>query len=82
MLVSLEGHTKAVTSAVFSPDGSRVITASLDDTFKLWDVHLETRDPNEIAALVKCRVPWRLQEGKLVPATPDPSACPKAAAAR
>jgi WD40 repeat protein/uncharacterized caspase-like protein len=31
------GHTDGVVYAQFSPDGSRVITASLDKTAKIWD---------------------------------------------
>ncbi|NEP27000.1 TIR domain-containing protein, partial [Moorena sp. SIO3I6] len=31
-------HEKAVTSAVFSPDGSIILTASKDRTAKLWDL--------------------------------------------
>jgi hypothetical protein len=34
---SLEDHTNAVTSAVFSPDGARIVTASWDKTAKVWD---------------------------------------------
>jgi WD40 repeat protein len=33
----LKGHTRTVTSAAFSPDGKRVVTASGDDTARLWD---------------------------------------------
>jgi WD40 repeat protein len=33
----LEGHTKAVGSAVFSPNGTTILTASFDNTAKLWD---------------------------------------------
>ncbi|MCH9808862.1 MAG: hypothetical protein K0U74_14130 [Alphaproteobacteria bacterium] len=33
----LEGHTRTVTSAVFSPDGDTVLTASGDATARLWD---------------------------------------------
>jgi len=33
----LEGHTEGVTSAVFSSDGTRVVTASYDGTARLWD---------------------------------------------
>ena len=31
------GHTEAVSSVAFSPDGSRVLTGSYDYTTKLWD---------------------------------------------
>jgi WD40 repeat protein/serine/threonine protein kinase len=36
-LVTLKGHTSMVGSASFSPDGSRVVTASADKTAKVWD---------------------------------------------
>jgi WD40 repeat protein len=34
----LRGHGAALTSAAFSPDGMRVVTASADKTARLWDV--------------------------------------------
>jgi hypothetical protein len=34
---TLDGHLSLVTSAAFSPDGSRVVTASWDKTARLWD---------------------------------------------
>jgi WD40 repeat protein/tRNA A-37 threonylcarbamoyl transferase component Bud32 len=36
-LLTLKGHTGAVRSASFSPDGSRIVTASQDNTAKVWD---------------------------------------------
>ena len=36
-VLTLKGHTGCVTSASFSPDGSRVVTASDDKTAKVWD---------------------------------------------
>ena len=36
--VSLSGHTDDVRSACFSPDGSKIVTASDDETAKIWYV--------------------------------------------
>ncbi len=33
----LIGHAEAVTSVAMSPDGSRIVTGSFDDTAKVWD---------------------------------------------
>jgi len=33
----LTGHTSAVSSAAFSPDGNRIVTASWDKTARVWD---------------------------------------------
>ena len=33
----LQGHTGSVKSAAFSPDGARIVTASDDNTARLWD---------------------------------------------
>jgi WD40 repeat protein len=35
---TLLGHERAVTSLAWSPDGSKIATASEDDTVKVWDV--------------------------------------------
>ena len=36
-LKSLAGHTDAVLSVAFSPDGSRIISGSYDNTVRVWD---------------------------------------------
>ena len=37
--IKLGGHTAAITAVAFSPDGTRVLTGSQDNTAKLWDAH-------------------------------------------
>jgi WD40 repeat protein len=39
LMAILEGHTGAVRSAAFTPDGRRVVTASADGTARIWDLH-------------------------------------------
>jgi len=36
-LVSLAGHTGSITQAHFSPDGRRIVSASMDGTFRVWN---------------------------------------------
>ncbi|MDQ1354155.1 MAG: hypothetical protein QG657_4464 [Acidobacteriota bacterium] len=36
-IADFKGHTDGVNSAVFSPDGKQILTASSDKTAKLWD---------------------------------------------
>ena len=36
-LVSLRGHEDFIESGVFSPDGKRVVTTSLDKTARIWE---------------------------------------------
>ena len=38
VLATLQGHSAAVLYANFSPDGQRIVTASSDNTAKLWAV--------------------------------------------
>src|SRR6516164_448487 len=44
---ALGGHDSPVKSAAFSPDGSRIVTASRDNTARIWDA----ASANEIAVL-------------------------------
>ncbi len=37
---TLKGHSGTVTSAAFSPDGTRVITGSWDNTAKIWNARI------------------------------------------
>jgi WD40 repeat protein len=37
-LLTFKGHTQEVTAASFSADGTRIVTGSVDNTAKVWDV--------------------------------------------
>jgi len=37
VIAKLQGHSASVTSAAFSPDGQRVVTASRDGTARVWN---------------------------------------------
>jgi WD40 repeat protein len=37
LLRTLSGHTNAVNTATFSPDGKRILTSSNDNTSRIWD---------------------------------------------
>jgi DNA-binding SARP family transcriptional activator/WD40 repeat protein/tRNA A-37 threonylcarbamoyl transferase component Bud32 len=41
-LHTLEGHTAAVNSVSFSPDGTRIVTASIDGTARVWNARTGT----------------------------------------
>jgi WD40 repeat protein len=49
-LIDLEGHGDAVRSAAFSPDGTLIVTASEDQTVRIWNA--ETGKP--------VSTPWQL----------------------
>lgn len=38
-LKTLEGHSWDVSSVAYSPDGTKIISGSLDDTIKIWDAN-------------------------------------------
>ena len=38
VLYSLHGHNDTVTSLALSPSGTHILSASADDTLKIWDV--------------------------------------------
>ncbi len=52
-LKALKGHTAAVTAALFSPDGKRVLSISQDRTLRVWDVATGTETETKEASSKK-----------------------------
>lgn len=65
-LAMFDGHVGALSAISFSPDGKRLLTTGRDGALKVWKTGYEVRTPEEIASLVRQRVPWRLDNGNLV----------------
>src|SRR5262245_35124012 len=41
-LLELKGHAFYLTTVAFSPDGTRLVTGSLDETLRFWDARIGT----------------------------------------
>ena len=74
MQQTFEGHPVEVYDAVFSPDGKRLATASVDETAKVWDVASGRElaalagacqpHPANCVQLTPTAVAWRLPVGE------------------
>src|ERR1043166_9573136 len=49
-----------ILSVAWSPDGQYLLTTALDGSNQLWAGEIESRSPADIEALLRCRVPFRL----------------------
>ena len=84
LLAVLTGHVDIIWSATYSPDGRRIVTASEDNTARVWDVSPEARSPDQLAAFIRCYLPVQFDpfnENLVIP-TPTAQDCPDAAYAR
>lgn len=65
-LVALVGHKGPLSSGFFDYQGKKVITASEDKEAKIWQIEVENRPPSEVLAIVEEKVPFYLQDGRLI----------------
>lgn len=71
----LEGHSDAVRSVVFSPDGKTIASCSNDGTVRVWDVatgdEMEMLEVNRITDRVKERWEYRRDRVSSIAFSPD-----------
>ncbi len=61
--------------AEFSPDGGRLAVAGFDGQVILWPIEVDLRGPEELRAFARCRIPFRVEAGRLLPSALDESSC-------
>ena len=76
LLYSFELHEGYVTSVAWRRDGRRLVTASTDGTARVWDVSVDERPLADIAASLRCLVPFRL-DGTVLARAPLAAGCAK-----
>ena len=55
-----DAHSDIITSVVFSPDGTKIVSGSRDKTIKVWD--FGAPEPSNRLSLAKtdaCRLVWQ-----------------------
>lgn len=77
LLDSFAAHDGAIRldHARFTPDGRSILSSGSDGFTRLWSLQREIRSPAAIAALLACRVPWRVVGTDLQPVQIDGEAC-------
>ena len=63
---TLKGHAKPITALAFTPDGRRILTASKDETVRIWDIKSAT-ETNAFE--------WRIGPVSAVAVAPDGQTC-------
>ena len=52
----VNAHSNVITSVVFSPDGTKIVSGSYDQTIKVWDVG--ALEPSKSPSLAKTDACW------------------------
>ena len=55
-----DAHSNRITSVVFSPDGTKIVSGSYDKTIKVWDFGaLEPSNRPSLAKTDACSLVWQ-----------------------
>ena len=65
---TLVGHPDCVWSVAFSPDGTRIVSGSIDNLVKIWD----TETGAEVSSFVEVHSGWRVGGGFVRLLNPKP----------
>ena len=80
LLVKWKDPRRYFYAVAFSPDGKRLVAAgpTKDEVadFPVFDVSLEIRTPEQIAAVIRCKSPWKVDGERLLPHQPESPNCP------
>jgi WD40 repeat protein len=67
LLLQLPAHRLPTTALAFTHDGMAVISAGNDGRLVAWDLTRRERSAAELAEIVRCRVPLRLEGDAALP---------------
>ena len=57
-----DAHSDAITSVVFSPDGTKIVSGSDDKTIKVWD--FGAQEPSNRPSLAKTDACWLVWQAR------------------
>ena len=57
-------HSNVITSVVFSPDGTKIVSGSYDQTIKVWD--FGAQEPSNRPSLAKTDACWLVWQSRWV----------------
>ena len=77
LLDSVVAHDAAISwdGVQFSPSGDQILSSGADGMVRLWNIKKESRNPEEIAAILRCHVAWRSSDSTLRSVAPDSQSC-------
>lgn len=67
LLLTLSGHSAGVNDLALITDRTKLVTAGQDGSVIVWKLHVEQRSPQQLAALMRCRLPYQFNDDLLVP---------------